>query len=50
MRGILCSCFFTGFGFAVGEAIRRVNDAVTLNPVYEQKNILEWAHEYFDPR
>jgi hypothetical protein len=27
-----------------------LNDAVTLNPVYEKKNILEWAGEYFDPR
>jgi hypothetical protein len=47
---ILCSCFFAGFGFAVGEAVQRVNDAATLNAAYEHKNILEWAAEYFDPR
>ena len=47
---ILCSCFFAGFGFAVGEAVQRVNDAVALNAVYQHKNILEWAGEYFDPR
>ena len=50
MRVILCSFFFTGFGFAVGEAVQRVNDAVTLNAVHQHKNILEWAAEYFDPR
>ena len=46
---ILCSCFFAGFGFAVGEAVQRVNDAVTLNAVQPQ-NILELAGEYFDAR
>jgi hypothetical protein len=50
MRVILCSFFFTGFGFAVGEAVQRVNDAVTLTAVHQHKNILEWAAEYFDPR
>jgi hypothetical protein len=47
---ILCSCFFAGFGFAVGEAVQRVNDAIALNAVYQHKNILKWAGEYFDPR
>jgi hypothetical protein len=47
---ILCSCFFGGFGFAVGEAVQRVNDAAALNAAYEHKNILELAGEYFDPR
>ena len=47
---ILCSCFFAWFGFAVGESVQRVNDAVALNVVYQHKNILEWAAEYFDPR
>jgi hypothetical protein len=46
---ILCSCFFAGFGFAVGEAVQRVNDAVALNAVQPQ-NILELVWEYFDPR
>jgi hypothetical protein len=50
MRVILCSFFFAGFGFAVGEAVQRVNDAVTLNAVHQHKNIFEWAAEYFDPR
>jgi hypothetical protein len=43
---ILCSCFFAGLGFAVGEA---VNDAVALNAAYQHENILERADEYFDP-
>jgi hypothetical protein len=47
---ILFACFFGGFGFAVGEAVQRVNGAVTLNAAYQHKNILEWAGEYFDPR
>jgi hypothetical protein len=47
---ILWSCFFAGFGFAVGEAVQRVNDAAALNAVYQHKNIFEWAREYFDPR
>ena len=46
---ILCSCFFAGFGFAVGEAVQRVNDAAALNGVYQHRNIFEWAREYFDP-
>src|SRR5258708_39879349 len=46
---ILCSCVFAGFGFAVGEAVQRVNDAVTLNAV-QPENILELAGEYFDAR
>jgi hypothetical protein len=47
---ILFSCFFAGFGFAVGEAVRRVNDAVTVNAVFQHGNIFERAGEYFDPR
>jgi len=47
---IVCSCFFALFGFAVGEAVQRVNDAVALNPLYQHKNILERAGEYFDSR
>jgi len=47
---ILCSCFFAGFGFAVGEAVQRVNDACSVNAVCQSKNILELAGEYFDPR
>jgi hypothetical protein len=47
---ILFACFFAGFGFAVGEAVQRVNDAVTLGAAYQHKNILEWAGEYFDRR
>ena len=47
---ILFACFFAGFGFAVGEAVQRVNDAVTLNTVYQPKDILDLAAEYFDPR
>jgi hypothetical protein len=43
---ILCSCFFAGFGFAVGEAVQRVNDAVG----YQSQNILGLAGEYFDRR
>ena len=35
---------------SLGEAVQRVNDAVTLNAVHQHKNILEWAAEYFDPR
>jgi hypothetical protein len=50
MRVILCSFFFAGFGFAVGEAVQRVNDAVTLNAAHQHKNIFEWGAEYFDPR
>ncbi len=46
---ILCNCFFAGFGFAVGEAVQRVNDAVALNAVQPQ-SILELAGEYFDAR
>jgi hypothetical protein len=45
----LCSFFFAGFGFALGEAVQRVNDAVTLNAV-QPHNILELAGEYFDAR
>ena len=45
---ILCSCFFAGFGFAVGEAVQRVNDASAVSAV--PKNILESAGEYFDRR
>jgi len=47
---ILCSCFFAGFGFAVGKAVQRVNDACSVNAVCQSKNILELAGEYFDPR
>jgi hypothetical protein len=47
---ILFACFFAGFGFAVGEAVQRVNDAAIVTAAYQQKNILEWAGEYFDPR
>ena len=47
---ILCSCFFAGFGFAVGEAVQRVNDFCSVNAVCQSKNILELAGEYFDPR
>ena len=47
---ILWSCFFAGFGFAVGEAVQRVNDARALNAVYQPKSILELAGEYFDAR
>ncbi len=47
---IVCSCFFAGFGFAVGEAVQRVNDACTINAVCQSKNIFELAGEYFDPR
>jgi hypothetical protein len=50
VRVILCSCFFAGFGFAVGEAVQRVHDAVALNAMYQHKNILDLAGEYFDPR
>jgi len=46
---VLCSCFFAGFGFAVGEAVQRVNDAITLTAVQPQ-SILELAGEYFDAR
>jgi hypothetical protein len=46
----LCSCFFAGFGFAVGEAVQRVNDACTVDAVCQGKNILGLAGEYFDPR
>jgi hypothetical protein len=47
---VLCSCFFAGFGFAVGEAVQRVHDACTTDAVCQGKNILELAGEYFDPR
>ena len=47
---IVCSCFFAGFGFAVGEAVQRVNDACTIGAACESKNIFELAGEYFDPR
>ena len=47
---ILFACFFAGFGFAVGEAVQRVNDAATVAAAYRDKNMLEWAGEYFDPR
>jgi uncharacterized membrane protein len=43
---VLCCCFFAGFGFAVGEAVQRVNDTVG----YQLQNILEFAGEYFDCR
>jgi hypothetical protein len=43
---ILCSCFFAGFGFAVGEAVQRVDDAVG----YQPQNILELGGAYFDRR
>jgi hypothetical protein len=46
----LCSCFFAGFGFAVGEAVQRVSDACTVDAVCQGKNILELAGKYFDPR
>jgi hypothetical protein len=47
---ILCSCFFAGFGFALGEAVQRVNDACAVDAVCQGKNILGLAGEYFDPR
>jgi hypothetical protein len=47
---LLCSCFLGGFGFAVGEAVQRVNDACTVDAVCQGKNILGLAGEYFDPR
>jgi hypothetical protein len=47
---VLCSCFFAGFGFAVGEAVQRVNDACIPDAVCQGKNIFELAGEYFDPR
>ncbi|SRR5258708_1680974 len=47
---VLCSCFFAGFGFAVGEAVQRVNDACTFGAVCQDKHILEFVGEYFDPR
>ena len=47
---ILFAGFFAGFGFAVGEAVQRVNDAAIAAAAYQHKNILEWAGEYFDPR
>ena len=46
----LFACFFAGYGFAVGEAVQRVNDAGTLNAMHQYKNILQSAGEYFDPR
>jgi hypothetical protein len=50
VRVVVCSCFFAGFGFAVGEAVQRVYNAVTLNAVHQHKNLFEWAGEYFDAR
>jgi hypothetical protein len=47
---IVCSCFFAGFGFAVGEAVHRVNDGCTVGAACLSKNIFELAGEYFDPR
>ncbi len=47
---IVCSCFFAGFGFAVGEAVQRVNDACTIGGLCQSKNMFELAREYFDPR
>jgi hypothetical protein len=47
---ILFASFFAGFGFAVGEAVQRINDAALVAAAYQQKNILEWTGEYFDPR
>ncbi len=47
---VLCSCFFAGFGFAVGEAVQRVNDACAFGAVCQGKNIFEFVGEYFDPR
>jgi hypothetical protein len=47
---ILCSCFFAGFGFAVGEAVQRVHDACIANAVCQGRNILELARQYFDMR
>jgi len=47
---VLCSCFFAGFGFAIGEAVQRVNDACIVDAVCQDKNIFELAGEYFDPR
>jgi hypothetical protein len=47
---ILCSCFFAGFGFALGEAVQRVNDACIADAVCQGKNIFELVGEYFDPR
>jgi hypothetical protein len=42
------ACFFAGYGFAVGQAVQRVNDTGTLNGLH--KNILELAGTYFDQR
>jgi hypothetical protein len=47
---ILCSSFFAGFGFAIGEAVQRVNDACAIDAVCQGKNMLELADLYFDPR
>jgi hypothetical protein len=47
---VLRSYFFAGFGFAVGEAVQRVNDTCTINAVCQDKNIFELAGDYFDPR
>jgi hypothetical protein len=47
---ILFACFFAGFGFAVGAAVQRVNDAAAVAAAYQHKNILELAGEYFDSR
>ena len=44
------ACFFTGYGFAVGQAVQRVNDAGTLNVLYQHKNIWELAGTYLDQR
>ncbi|HLK81429.1 MAG TPA: hypothetical protein VKT99_08030 [Xanthobacteraceae bacterium] len=46
----LFACFFAGYGFAIGEAVQRVNDAGALDAVHQYKNILQLAGEYFDPR
>jgi len=47
---ILSWCFFAGFGFAIGAAVQRVNDACTVDAVCQGKNILDLAGEYFDPK
>lgn len=47
------ACFFAGYGFAVGEAVQRVNDSGTLNALHKkifEQNILELAGTYFDQR
>src|SRR5258706_8134459 len=47
---VLCSCFFAGFGFAVGEAVQRVYDVCTADAACQGKTILGLAGEYFDLR